>query len=96
MGFSYAVDMINRMKQDRSRNRLNKKRSKSITRTMQLNNEYPKKITYKTVPLEELEVIKSEIRKKIKREKVKTLLATIVSLLILLIFIYLFLKYLWE
>lgn len=88
MGFSYAVDMINRMKQERSRNNLNKKKAKHINNTIKLNIRYPKKIKNKPIATKELESIKVEIRKKLKLERKRNYIIYSISTIIGLIVIY--------
>ncbi|WP_299890723.1 hypothetical protein [uncultured Lacinutrix sp.] len=82
MGFSYAVDMINRMKQERSRYLLNKKRSDSINKALTLNKKYSKELKFKTVTPEKMRVIKEKIHIKKKQEFKKTILVTIISIII--------------
>ncbi len=84
MGYSYAADMINRMKRDRSRTIHNKKRSKSTNSVLTLNNEYSKKLKFKTVTPEKMKAIKAEIHIKKKQEFKKTFLVTLISLIIAL------------
>ncbi len=87
MGFSYAVDMVNRMKQNRSRNRRNRERINGITDTIKLHNTYPKKIGYKRVSEKELHKIKLRIRERAKQEEQKNRIYTIVSIAILFVLI---------
>lgn len=94
MGFSYAVDMINRMKQERSRIVQNKKRSKYLNDTIHLNNRYPKKVQSKEITKQELELIKHQIRKNLKFDQNKSIFIYIISFLVSLVVIYYFIKFL--
>ena len=93
MGFSYAVDMINRLKQERSRKTLNKKRAKHINAMVILNNKYPKTIKNKTVTKKELESIKVEIRKKLKSERKRNYIVYFISSIIALVVIYFYIEF---
>ena len=95
MGYSYAADMINRMKQERSRNALNKKRSHSINSVATLNNEKSRKLNFKKVSPDEMLAIKVEIHNKIRRERNKKIIISVISLIIALLITFNLLKFIF-
>lgn len=91
MGFSYAVDMINRMKQERSRNTHDKKRGKFIKKAITLDNKISNKYHFKKVSPQKLESIKQDIRKKAFLERRRRdVLTVIVYFIVLTSFIVLY------
>lgn len=88
MGASYAIDMINRMRQERKWKLQVKRRKMAVDKTIQLNNLYPKQIKTKKVSAKELERIKADIRKKLKQHKIKVAWVTAICASVLLVAVY--------
>ncbi|AUC83094.1 hypothetical protein [Lacinutrix sp. Bg11-31] len=95
MGYSYAADMINRMKQERSRNAQNKKRAYSINNVAKLDNEKSGALNFIKVSPDKMATIKVEIHNKIRRERKKKIIISVISIIIALLITFNLLKFIF-